>query len=191
MMTDADFIALLKSGGAVAFDTNAVWGERRWLASCGKLRRWCKQNGVPLKLVVPALVHQEKLHDLRHQKREDFDIARIDEPLKSNGIEIVEFSAVDADGAANWLYGQFPDLSSWREAKRSRALQQLNVQSGDAPGQHCSATVDWHIAGQAVTRGWLLVTSDRGPEFHGITSKVTLEMFVQLVERVTVSAAAR
>lgn len=65
-----------------------------------------------------------------------------------------------------------------------RFIDELGIegeQAEAAPGQRCSATVDWLIAGQALKAGWILVTGDKGPEFRGLDRKITLDKLEALL----------
>lgn len=181
-MTPAEFEAALRSGRAVAFDTNSVWGEATWATVCGQLRAWARLHKVKVALVMPAIAHQEKVHDLRYEFGTRFRSQAIDQGLQSAGVDVVDFDRHDADATAAWLATLFVNDDAWRQAKRLMFLQRLGLPADHAaPGQNCSATVDWLIAGQATARGWLLVTNDQGAEFVRAPNKLTLAELVRLV----------
>lgn len=175
-MSPDDLALRLRAGAELALDTNAIFGFRTigTLASLIREANRARPDEPPIRLLVPVLVHAEILHDLRcflAAKGHSYRPEEVVRDLEGKGVEIVEFAVDDAEGVSAHLYTQHTTEGSWRAAKRLNAIAHLGLlkEESSIPGQRVPATVDWFIAGQALRRGWLLVTADRGPEFRGLT----------------------
>lgn len=180
---------LIRAGGAaLAFDTNALSGPRRLFMLCDLVNQLGKGPGaLVLHLYAPVIAHEEMLLHIRQELRRKgsrYDAGVISDTLNDKGIEVKDFDLEHAEGVAELLEQRFPTPDSWRTAKRERCIQCLGLtkeQADAAPGQRCSATVDWLIAGQALKAGWILVTGDKGPEFQGLDRKITLDQLEALL----------
>lgn len=182
-MTSEELATRLRRGGvALAFDTNALFGERSLFAVCSDVARHNDHLAVgglpPVRLVVSALAHAEKLFDLKQQFQDRFDGGRILQGLARKGLAVEPFGADHALETARRLGERHPTTAAWHEAKRRRCLQCLGLPTTTATpgnGRACGATVDWLIGGHARASGCVLVTSDAGPEFAGLADRVELE----------------
>ena len=175
----------IRSGGAtLAFDTNAIIGfsrtDRRitfgafWTV-CDDVNRLRGEAWEPLDLsvVVPALAAMEVLHDLRTSRSEQglsFDHAVVRQNLETKKAMLAPFHDDAAMRASEVLHRWFPEAEAWRIAKRARCLEVLGLP--DAPGGAGLASIDWAIAAQAETEGWILVTADTRAEFDRVSSKI-------------------
>jgi hypothetical protein len=148
----------------LAFDTNCIIGRRKRALVFGaflKLATTVDQlrNLEPpheLKIVVPSPAHFEVLHDLRVDKGIRFDRRLVEEVLKSKGILIETFDAEEALAASGQLFDWYPTEVTWTTAK----------------GSAKRATIDWLVATQASSRGWVLVTDDTGAEYTNVHMKI-------------------
>lgn len=177
----------IEAGGAVlALDTNALIGFRRLAGLCNRVNL-LRQAPSPLEiqLSVPAVVHMEVLFDLRQHHGEGFDADGVLRGLFEKGLRIEPFGEAHAQHAAARLAANFPQTSDWHAAKRKRCLACVGLREQDvrsaASGKRCGATVDWVIAAHAAQEGWILVTSDTGPEFAGLELKMTLDRLEQVL----------
>ncbi|MEZ4436180.1 MAG: hypothetical protein R3F65_27600 [bacterium] len=165
-MTVGELLARIDSGPvSVTFDTNFL-RARASFASLSRVSQKIRQaNSVlapnatepPIQIRISALVHEERVYQLRRQRAKlglPFRSEVIDEFLEQLGFKIEEFTRADAEGSAEHLFARFADDASWKAAKKSKGSK--------------SATIDWLIAGHAVTRKWLVVTNDGGPEWTGV-----------------------
>lgn len=185
-MTPEERIA---SGGAVlALDTNALTGFRRLAGLCNRvnLLRFAAEP-LDLRLCVPAVVHMEVLFDLRQHHGASFDDKAMLQGLLDKGLTVAPFDEKHAARAAAHLAANFPQNADWQIAKRRRCLQCLGLTRPEeearalASKKKCGATVDWVIAAHAAHEGWILVTSDNGPEFAGLELKLSLEQLEQIL----------
>lgn len=172
----------IRAGGAVlAFDTNAAAGHRRLFGLCDIMER-LKEASDPLLLhrCIPALAHAEMVFHLRHSLRgrnSPYSVEVVRKGLSDKGLSVEPFGVEDAEAAADFLDSQFTSPEAWRLAKRQRYVDALRLSPEDAnraSGKRCAATVDWYIAAHVDRRGWILVTSDSGPEFQGVTLRINL-----------------
>lgn len=174
-MSPEELDARLAGGATLAVDTNVLFSVRELgtLTDLVRAANRSRSQQAPVRLVVPALVHAEILHDLRcflARKGEPYSAAEVAASLASKGTTVVAFSPEDADGTSAHLFASAPTSTGWRAAKRRNAISHLGMlhREGEVPGKNVPATVDWFIAGHARERGWILITGDRGPEFHGL-----------------------
>ena len=183
-MTPPEIAARLRPGGmALAFDTNALFGEGSLFAVCSAVARHnehlAERRAPPVHLVVSAVAHAEKLFDLKQQWRDRFDGDVILRGLQRKGLVVQPFGAPHAIETAIRLGERHPTAAAWHEAKRLRCVQCLGLPTAThtpGNGQGCGATVDWLIGGHARAEGCVLVTNDTGPEFAGLVDRVELEV---------------
>ncbi len=183
-MTGDEIASRLAEGALVlAFDTNAVYRDRRLNGLCDRIARHnlrLSGNGrVPVRLVISAVAYAEKLFDLKQRWRGVFDLDVILGGLRSKGIEVQPFDARHALETAARLGERYPDDAAWQRAKRDRCLSCLGLPRNTTPapgtGRTCGATVDWHIGGHARAEGCVLVTDDNDPELSGLIERVRLD----------------
>lgn len=183
-MTREEIAARLRLGGvALAFDTNAMFGEACLFAVCNDVSRHNERLRVrglpPSRLLVSAVAHTEKLFDLKQQFRDRFDDGVILRGLQSKGLIVQPFDPAHAAETAQRLGERYTTSADWHEAKRLRCWKCLGLGTAKATpgtGKSCGATVDWLIGGHARAEGCVLVTDDTGPEFAGLVDRVKLEV---------------
>ncbi len=156
----------------IAFDTNIVFHELRFLTLCDNINRINEAHHYQLCLVVSAIVHTEKLFDLKQKYQERYDIEEVNRFLDRKRISIVPYERCHAQAVAHLVGKQFPSNKEWRAFKRQSCINCLGIKDNHVPmpgsGKKCGATVDWLIAGYAIAEDCLLVTNDKGKEFQGI-----------------------
>jgi hypothetical protein len=167
-MNKEEVYALLCEGRlTIAFDTNALFGDKRFLALCNKFNRIKHfETDYQFKLVIPAPAHAEKLLDLKQKFQQKYDYNEVIIGLKDKRVTVMSFEPHHADIVANLIGKQFPNKKDWYQFKLQRCLDCLGLKlkhyEGAATGKHCSATVDWLIAGYAYAEDCLLITDDTG-----------------------------
>jgi hypothetical protein len=181
----ADELAARLREGAVtlAFDTNAVYRDRRLNELCDRIARHnlrlAAEGRAPVRLVISAVAYAEKLFDLKQRWRGTFNLDVILDGLRSKGIEVQPFDARHALETAARLGERYPNDAAWQRAKRDRCLSCLGLSpsAAEAPGtgRTCGATVDWLVGGHARAEGCMLVTDDTDPELGGLLDRVGLE----------------
>lgn len=167
----------------IAFDTNALFGNRsntRFEDLCDTLNRIDLVRAPRMiRKVLSAAVYMEKVQDLRQEYGEKYDHSLPKWFLDAKKVEVLAFAPEDAEHTARLLGQRYPSSHAWRDFKRAQCLDCLGLQNNAVPaqgtGKGCGATIDWLVAGHADARGYLLVTSDRGPEFQGMAWRSTLE----------------
>jgi hypothetical protein len=184
-MNKNEIFNLLRQGKlTIAFDTNALFGDRRLKKLCISISRINRlDDKYQLKLVVPAPAHAEKLRQIKQQLRKQHNNHElVIKNLEDMGINIAPFEPWHAEKVADLFNKQFPTQEDWNQLKLKRCLDCIGRNSLkrcclklnsfetliESTGQTCSATVDWLIAGYALAEECLLVTDDTGKEFKGI-----------------------
>ncbi len=183
-MTPEEIAGRLRAGGAaLAFDTNALFGERSLFGVCNSVAQYNERLAgraqSPVRLMVSAVAHAERAFDLKQQFRDRFDGDVILRGLARKGLIVKPFDPTHALETGARIGERHTDSAAWREAKRRRCLHCLGLATGTTTpgnGQGCGATVDWLIGGHARAEGAILVTDDTGPEFAGISEKVRLDV---------------
>lgn len=184
MTPQEEFAALLRLGGvALAFDTNALFFDRRLTEVCNDVARHNEHLAAralpPVRLVVSAVAHAEKLFDLKQQFQARFDGAKILQGFVRKGLAVEPFRADHAIETAKRLGERYATDGAWQGAKRLRCISCLGLAASTVPpgtGRGCGATVDWLIGGHARAAGCVLVTNDVGPEFAELADRVTLDV---------------
>ncbi len=193
-MTGEEIASRLAQGAVVlAFDTNAVYRDRRLNVLCDRIAqhnlRLIANGGLPVRLVISAVAYAEKLFDLKQRWRVDFDLQLILTGLRSKGIEVQPFDARHALETAARLGERYPDDAAWQRAKRDRCLSCLGLPKATTPapgsGRTCGATVDWHIGGHARAEGCVLVTDDNDLELGGLIERVSLDTLEAALRRLS------
>lgn len=164
---------LLREGKlTIAFDTNVVFNDYRFLTLCDNINRINDADKYQLSLVVSAIVHTEKLFDLKQKHKKKYDIEEVNRFLERKRISVVPFERCHAQAVAHFVGEQFPSSEEWRAFKRQSCINCLGINNANVQipgsGKKCGATVDWLIAGYAIAEDCLLVTDDKGKEFKGI-----------------------
>jgi hypothetical protein len=189
-VTRDEIAARIRAGGlSLAFDTNALWNDRKFIAVSGDINRYnarlAARDAPPVRMIVCAVAHSEKLFDLKQKYQDTFDAQVIFDGLRSKGTEIQAFEAKHAMETSVRLGERFADAAAWRTAKQERCLRCVGVSvAPEARGKNgvCGATVDWLIGGHARAEGCVLVTDDTGPEFAGLADRVRLDTLVAAVQ---------
>lgn len=197
-MTEDDIAELLRSGGVrLAFDTNAVEGDRRRDAVCNKVSQWNRklsdQHLLPVRLVVCAVAHHEKVFHLKQRFGSTFDASIIEVGLKSKGLVIKAYDARHALETGAWIGERYPTQNDWHLAKKERSLRSVGLDPSKvvAPGtgHGCGTTVDWLIIGHARAEGCVLVSDDTGPEFAGLVARVKLGILEAALQKLVGEAS--
>ena len=183
-MNKEQVIALLKMGQVkqvkIAFDTNALESNDKFALLCNYINQINDEFKYQLQAIVPALAYFEKLHHLKHQHKERFDLAGIFDGLKAKQVQIMSFEPNHAEAVAALLYSQFLTKEAWQTAKIERCAKCLGIPTDNtSKNKSCSATIDWLIAGYAVAESCLLITDDKGIEFKEISRKTNLKILEQ------------
>lgn len=144
-------------------DTNALWKIR----GLARLSQAIRARG--LRLQVPALVHAERVAQMRRKHGSTFDIGFIQSFIDTHCIEVVSFDRTAAETYAERITKRYPHDSDWHAAKRERCATRFHIVA-DA-GEACPATVDWFISRGHAASGELerviVVTDDTGVEYDG------------------------
>jgi hypothetical protein len=176
--------ARLRVGSVVlAFDTNAVYGDRRLFTLCDRMTAFndrLRGQGHPdVQLVVSTVVYAEKLFDLKQRYGQAFNLDEIVRGLRQKKIELQAFDSHHALATAVRLGEKYKDDAEWQRAKRARYIAALGLPNDTAvtaTGRNCGATVDWLVGGHAQAEGAILVTDDNDPEFGGTIERVRLDI---------------
>lgn len=134
----------------IYLDTNVLWSGRQIRALCDLARLAGHQ------VVVPALVHAERIAQMRRERGSAFSEEAVESFLNTHNIRIEPFDRVDAERAANVLAVAFPTEDDWSAAKHSAT-------SGRHP-----ATTDFFIGAPLVDAGHTFVSGDKGVEFRSL-----------------------
>jgi predicted nucleic acid-binding protein len=176
-MTAEELIERARQPVRLLLDTNAVFSHRRLGELCKAVNR-LNASGARIGLFVSAVVHAEKLFDLRQGLGAHYDLVHVSNAMKARGLGVLPFDLDHADATAALLARSFPTRDAWREAKCKRCVDCLGLGHAGVTtpgkGATCSATVDWLIAGHAQAEQCILVTDDRGVEFRHVASQVKL-----------------
>lgn len=143
----------LEAGGAVVVDTAAIFNARRLLTWAGDIARM-REGGSTVRLVIPALVHAERLYQVRRQHAR-FDEAMVHahiEVLRHAGAVFAPFDVRAAEAMAGALCDRYATDEAWDAAR------------GGSRHRRQSTTVDWFIAAHALPDA-VVVTADAGPEW--------------------------
>lgn len=128
-----------RGGLTLAFDTNALFGERSLFGVCNGVARYNErlaQRGLsPIRLVVCTVAHAEKLFDLKQQYRGTFDQDVILRGLQRKGLVIQPFDGKHAMETAVRLGELHPTTAEWHAAKKKRCLECL-APEGDGRSRH-------------------------------------------------------
>jgi predicted nucleic acid-binding protein len=156
----------------LAFDTNVVFNELRFLTLCDNINRLNEAHKTHLCMVVSAIVHTEKLFDLKQKYKEKYNIEEVNRFMERKHISVVPFERCHAQAVAHLVGEQFPTNEQWRAFKRQSCINCLGIKNTKVQihgsGKKCGATVDWLIAGYAIAEECLLITDDKGKEFKGV-----------------------
>lgn len=182
-MTPDEIATRLRAGGVrLAFDTNAMYFDKRLIAVCTAITRWNERLAArgqqPVALLVCTVAHAEKLFDLKQRYRDTFNADVILRGLSRKGLLIQPFEHDHALETAMRLGEKYPSEDAWHRAKKERCLRCVGLDpkavQAAGTGRGCGATVDWLIGAHARAEGCVLVTGDTGVEFSGLTERVGL-----------------
>jgi len=171
-----------------AFDTNAVFGHHQFWRVCNKINQLNDKYHYEFNLTVSALVHTEKLFDLKQGLKEKYNLEIVTQALISKRVSVKPFEVHHAEATASLIGEQFITNDNWHQFKRQQCIDCLGLQTReDIPGKgkKCGATVDWFIVGHAYCEDYLLISQDGGEEFNGIYKKTDLESLEAAVDQLT------
>lgn len=196
-MTKDEIAARMRNGGvALAFDTNAIYDDRRFIKFCDRLAmynlRLDTARNPGIRLIISAVAHAEKLFDLKQKFQEKFKVDEILKGLARKNVDIQAFESRHSLETAVRLGQRYPKDVDWHKAKRARYIAALGLPADtDAPatGKHCGATVDWLVGGHAQAEEAILVTNDTGPEFRGLAERVKLEILEDALDELLAEKA--
>jgi len=188
-MNENEVYELLQTGNlTITFDTNALYGDIRFLNVCDKIDDINNKLKYEIKIVISSLAHAEKLFHLKRKHEEKYEIDLINQVLKRKKVDIVPFEYHHAEAVAKWISTQFSTNEEWQKFKRQECINCLGISKNnyDIPGtgRECGARVDWLIAGYAHAENCLLITNDKGNEFKSIEKKTTLKILEKAVTRI-------
>lgn len=164
----------------LAFDTNVIFGLKKFLTLCDNLERIRDKLNNQIVLCISAIVLAEKIFDLQQKLHERFDYMAFKTSLDERRIELLSFGEKDALGFGTLMFGLCPDDASWHALKWQYYLRIVGSHlAGGNPQadpslatppkhKHFSATIDWLIAAHAQERGCILVTDDKHSEFRHV-----------------------
>ena len=130
-------------------------------------------RGANIKRLIPATAHWEKVLHLRQNKGPLYRGDDVRLALQDAGVEIVPLDADAVDVATARLCEVFPTAAHGQEAKKKRL--------GLARAGRVSATIDW-VTASMCPAGTVVVTDDKGVEFHGCETVSSTELAEALVE---------
>ncbi len=176
-LDERELVIRLSEGAAVAFDTNVLHQVDAVIKLAEEVKRanaTLEAKGKPtIHVVIPALCWAELVLHQRHRYSADYDETLLQVALIAGAMTVHDFTESDASVVAAYIASAYPAKDLWQKAKLDAMLTRLAVT--DAPGKKVPATVDWYIAGQAMARGWILVTEDKGAEFKGPLVRTSLK----------------
>lgn len=171
----------LRAGVIVLFDTNAVYSVPRMFEVADGVNRLRERGAVGVvESLIPALVHAEKLTQLRHLKLSKGELWDPTVPTKSlemKGFRVLSFDVPHAEQHARRIADRYSTREDWGRAKLEAVTRRLAVDPPEGASNTAPTTVDWLIAAQAESEGVVLVSDDKGIEFEGVerVSLATLE----------------
>jgi hypothetical protein len=188
-MNENEVYELLQTGKlTITFDTNALYGDIRFLNVCDEIDEINNKLKYEIKIVISSLAHAEKLFHLKKKHKEEYDIGFINQVLKRKKVNIVPFEPDHAEAVAKWISTQFPTSEEWQMFKRQECINCLGINEDEnnipGSGKKCGARVDWLIAGYAQAKNYLLITNDKGNEFKHIEKKTTLKILEKSVNKI-------
>jgi hypothetical protein len=182
------YLLLCQGQLTLAFDTNAVFGHHQFWRICNKINQLNDKYRYEFNLTVSALVHTEKLFDLKQELKEKYNLEIVTQSLSSKRVSIKSFQVRHAEATASVIGKQFPTNDDWHKFKRQKCIDCLGLQRIEhlpGKGKTCGATIDWFIVGHAYCEDYLLITQDGGEEFKGIEKKTDLASLEAAVDQLT------
>lgn len=155
-------------------DTNVLWKPKKLAQLASTARR--HNHGIE----IPALVHAERVAQLRRKKGADFDPAIIEAFIKTHKLKVTPFDKEVAERCARSLAERYSSREEWHDARRKRCETRFQVAQSDA-GRSCPATIDWYLAASYSAAEYVFVTGDGRSEFEGMQT-VSLDRALQLAE---------
>ncbi len=164
-MPAVDLDGLLRAGGELVLDTNALHGNTLLrLVDAVNLLNEDRPPEARVRLVVPTLVYAERQAQERARRGPTFDPERVARMLRGKGFgpdgdhRFEPFDLPQAEAHAHRVGD-----GDW-QARKARALAQaLRVPVPDPPPR-VPATVDWFIGAHALGPGRVLISNDEGAE---------------------------
>ncbi|MCI0564185.1 MAG: PIN domain-containing protein [Nitrososphaera sp.] len=132
----------------VLIDTNVLWKPSLRNQLTEKIK-----SGV-LRVYVPTLIHAERIRQIADEKGDAFAIDVIRQLVDASGIELLPFTTEDAEAIADvWHYlkAKGATENDWRQHR-----------------------FDLFLCAIAQSRGYTLITDDKGQHFEVITSRMSL-----------------
>lgn len=155
-------------------DTNVLWKMQKLV----QLARAARQHGH--RIEIPALVHAERMAQLRREKGAGFDPGVIEAFMMTHGLTVAAFDKEVAERCAQSLADRYSSPERWHAARRRRCESRFQLAQANA-GSSCPATVDWYLSASYGAAPFVLVTLDGGPEFEGVAT-VGLDEAIRLAE---------
>ena len=121
------------------------------------------------KLVVPALIHAERVFQLRRRHGATFDAAVLHAWFENYaGVIVIEpLDAPLAETVAHSLHARYPVDNDWRRAKCAAYHRCVgNEPPAGAGTRRCGAPLDLYVAALA-SPDRPVISEDRGPEWVG------------------------
>jgi hypothetical protein len=156
-------------------DTNVLWKMARLVRLATAARR--RDHHIE----IPALVHAERMAQVRREKGAAFDPAFIEAFLQTHQLRIAPFDQEVAERCARALAERYASIEQWHRARRERCAARFQMAQTDA-GRACPATVDWYLEASYTEAPFVFVTLDGGSEFEG-TEVISLDSAIQLAEQ--------
>lgn len=120
------------------------------------------------RICVSALVHMERVSQLRREKGDAYDPAAVEAFIHTHGIEIIAFDRDAAEQVAAALSAQFSCDADWQLAKWQRCARAVGQDREPPASPRCPATLDWVIARHALGGDPVIVSDDLGSEFTSV-----------------------
>ena len=147
----------------VYLDTNVLRSASQLITLSARARR------AGYRVLVPALVHAERLAQMRREFGHRFDISAVNAFMDTNEIAVEPFDMVEAERASCALASAFPTDDRWHDAKKA-AVQ------GRVP-----ATTDFYIGAPLANTQHPLVSGDKGYEFFSLSvTRVTYDQAIAM-----------
>lgn len=126
----------------------------------------CRGHGH--RLCVSALVHMERVYQLKRKKGDGFDPAAVEAFIAANEIEVIPFDRDAAEQVASVLATEFPTDADWQAAKWRRCARAVGQDRPPPANPSSPATLDWLIARHVAGADAVIVSDDLGSEFMSL-----------------------
>lgn len=161
---------LLRGPVCLALDTSSARGKKANSARVLNLADLVNQVNedraatAQIAVVIPTLVHAERLFQLAREKGAGFDPELPNQAMMAKNIRFLAFELPDAEHHATSLYERYPTDSAWKQVRLARGAE---AETQGAPPERMSTTVDWFIRTQVTGRQMVVLCEDAGPEWSG------------------------